>query len=67
MKQSAAERDKLLPPIRTESVFMALTKGWPEPIEPGSSTAENRGNGTGIIRLTGIILTFQNHIGKTRL
>lgn len=29
-----------VPPIRAESVLMALTKGWPEPTEPDWSTAE---------------------------
>lgn len=29
-----------VPPIRAESVLMALTKGWPEPTEPEWSTAE---------------------------
>ena len=31
-----------VPPIRAESVLMALTKGWPEPTEPDWSTAERK-------------------------
>lgn len=34
-----------VPPIRAESVRMALTKGWPEPTEPEWSTVEERREG----------------------
>lgn len=35
-----SERWYSVPPIRAESVLMALTKGWPEPAEPDWSTAQ---------------------------
>lgn len=44
-RSQCSERNGLVPPIRAESVLMALTKGWPEPTEPDWSTTETEKSG----------------------